>query len=895
MTEPAPRPTNPTVQQGPVRSTPTVQQGAAPEARPGGTRKSAPTVQQGANPTVQQTESPATQPHADGPTFPEQLRDRFEPLRVLGTGTEGVVWCCRRTVERDEVAVKVHFVGHPVDLDLLRHLDNEAFRRHVPRLFGHGSFFGPDGQVGWVAMELLDATLDQVVTDELSRRWSEPRARVVLRELAQGLHFWQSVVARNPIDFKPDNLMRRANGEFVVADFGGVTGLTASKQIGGVTMAAVAYTPPEQQWEEKGWPWPWWSLGEIAYLLVTGHGRFQRRDGQMLSRQTITKMRTLGELDLGEITDERWRLLITGLLTKDSQDRWGWKEVESWLGGGSPRVVVPAGRTEQPAHSPITFVDGRSFTDPAALAVAMLDDPHAAERWLTSEGRQELTNWLQKEKLDRRFDLLRLSKFALGSARVHSAVLAFGAAFVPEVTPRYRGRPVDRDGLISTLAQPGGFEFAGEVVMGDLLGTAGGYLCGHPGCGPRCAVLDRAAAELPVLVQNVERLIGSTVPGSLSEGERKRLHGMALLLVLSPKQAERALRPSWWLRIADVPWWRPLAKQFANARSAEGRAVLLAQGVLRERVARERPKHDLRPSGRAALRKVGAIVLLAFAMLGITWTVVVLRNGDLAFNGGAEGMRAAATQAAAAQLGLAPQLMLLSAELVLLVRTKGAVVSGAAAAAVLALAAPFLPLFTALAPPDFFAEQVSSLADVWSEGVVVGLVIMTLGGFGMCATARSWLPVSASRDRRRRPVTPARRILVAVLSSVALVLLLWAAVVVRLTVHSADLGVATTGFGAYAALMQSGYLLAIVLVAGIVATSVKRVNGTLAAGVLLVLAAAAYAKAMPELKMFWLPVLREPLLWFADLWGPGALWAALLVHLPLVVLAVRGVRRVTGT
>ncbi|MGZ3145028.1 protein kinase domain-containing protein [Lentzea chajnantorensis] len=883
MTEPVRRPSTPTVQQGATRkSAPTVQQGAR--------RESVPTRQQGSNPTVQQGEAPPPAADDGGPVFPDQLRDRFEPLRVLGTGTEGVVWCCRRTAEGDEVAVKVHWAGHPIDVDLLRHLDDERFHRHVPRLFGHDSFIGPHGRVGWVAMELLEATLDQVVA---RRPASVRKAEEVLRELAGGLNFWQQVVGRNPIDFKPDNLMYRANGEFVIADFGGVTGLTASKQIGGTIMAAVAYTPPEQHWEEKGWPWPWWSLGEIAYLLVTGHGRFQRRTGEMLSDQAIRRMRTLDELDLTEITDERWRLLVSGLLTKDPRDRWGWPQVESWLGGGSPPVAAHApAQAAQPEHSPITFVNGRSFTDPAELAVAMLDDPHAAERWLTGTGADALSTWIRKEKLHNRFDTMRLTGLHGSSARLHSAVLAFGQAFAPDVTPRYRGRPVDTDGLVAALAQPDGFEFAGEVVQGDLLGTAAGYRCGHGGCGPRCGVLDQAAAELPVLVQNAEQLVHSTGSGGLTAGERQRLHGMALLLVLNRRQAARALQPPVRLRLADVPWWRPLAKQLANADTREGRVLLLAQGVLQERVVRERRPKRAPVSLRAVGTTAGTIVLLTLAMTGVAWVVVVLQNGAVAFEGGPDGARAAVTLAAAAQLGLLPPFALLATELVLLVRTKGAVAGGVLLAVVLAFFASDLPLFTAVTSPDLVADLVFSLAGKWADGLVVGLVVTALASLGLCLWARSWLPQTAQRSTRRAlPPTPLRRVAVFGLAWAALGLVYWAATVLRLTVHSEDLFVTAPEFGLRAAALLSGYLLLLGVVAAIAAMWRANTFGVVTIGMLAVLVAAGFAQVVPQTKALWLPFLQDPLLWAAGLWGAAAFWAALLVHVPLAVVCLRTMRR----
>lgn len=500
------RPSTPTVQQrGPVGSTPTRQQG-----RPvGGT----PTTQQARPPgvpTVQQGVGIPTVHASDEPKFPERLRSVFEPLAVCGRGSEAVVWRCRRLAEHDEVAVKVYWAGQPIDVDLLHHLRNQAFHRHVPMLHDFGSFITPHGEVAWVAMELFPETLEQMIRREAGGRGlSQQRARAVLAELAAALDFWQRTVDRNPLDFKPDNLMRRSgdNLQLVIADFGGVTAFTASKQLGGTAMAAVAYTPPEDVWQERSSPWPWWSLGEIAYLLVTGRMRFQRTDGEMHFDQVILRQRMVGELHLDDVPDEDWRLLIRGLLTKDPHDRWTCDQVHEWLNGGRPTVVTrSAHEATESVHRPITFADGRVFTDPALLAEAMLDDWRSAERWLSGDGRQALHDWLTREELDKRFDLTRL-RGATGD-RLHSAVLAFGAAFAPEVTPRYRGRAVDSDGLVDILNTAEGFAIAGELVRGDILGTAGGYRCAHEWCtAGRCTVLDRAAGELPSLVTDAERII----------------------------------------------------------------------------------------------------------------------------------------------------------------------------------------------------------------------------------------------------------------------------------------------------------------------------------------------------------------------------------------------------
>jgi hypothetical protein len=886
------RPSTPTVQQGgPVGGTPTVQQGAA-----------------GSTPTAV----------ASGvPEFPAPLRSRFEPLAICGQGSEAVVWRCRRPAENDEVAVKVHWAGQPIDMALLRHLRNPEFHRHVPELHDFGSFVTPHGAVGWVAMEFFPETLEQLVRRETdSRGLPQRRAREVLAELAAALDFWQRTVNRNPLDFKPDNLMRRSGDElqFVIADFGGVTAFTASKQFGGTAMAAVAYAPPEEVWQEKSSPWPWWSLGEIAYLLVTGRTRFQRADGPMRSDQAIRRERMMGELHLDDVPDEHWRLLISGLLTRDPNDRWTWNQVRAWLSGGRPAVITRGfHQTTAPAHRPITFVDGRTFTDPALLAAAMLDDWRAADRWLSGDGRQTLHDWLTREKLDKRFDLTRLRSATVGSPRLHSAVLAFGAAFAPEVTPRYRGHAVDRDGLVQLLSTTEGFSFAGELVTGDVLGTAGGYRCAHDRCtGGRCTVLDRAAGELPSLVADAERVIAETGASAgwgqrqLLPGERDRLHGLALLIALRPRDAARVVEPPARLRYAQLPWWRELCRRVAatDPDSYERRGLLLAQGVLQERALREQAsalkntRKTVHNKVHAIARRAGAALLVFLAMLAISWSAAVLRNGDAAFSGDLASAVSAARLAAEVQMALAAALLVLAVELVVFGLGRGLLITGGVVAAMVPLLPVPVPPFTAFELPEFVAGWLLGVARLWGNGLGTGVLIAAVAGVVCLIAANALLPdglgYRPNRSIRARRATVGSRIALGALGLVAMLAVLWAAVVLRLTFNPGTVVLLAPEIGVHAAGLQSGYLLVLVLVALVAATAWQQSGAVLTIGGLGAAAAGLWAQAIPELSLLWSPVAAEPLTWFAGLWGAGAFWAVLLVHLPVALACSRGVRQETG-
>src|SRR6266571_5275616 len=146
--------------------------GQAGEAGPTG-QQGPPTILQqpdreGPPPTVLQSSNQATGAKADvrHRHYPQELLARYEPVEKCGEGTEAAVWRTRRVPDGAEVAVKVNWAGSAVDPDLLRHLDNPRFHRHVPKLFDFGEIATPYGGAGWVAMEFIPDTLADLMSRE---------------------------------------------------------------------------------------------------------------------------------------------------------------------------------------------------------------------------------------------------------------------------------------------------------------------------------------------------------------------------------------------------------------------------------------------------------------------------------------------------------------------------------------------------------------------------------------------------------------------------------------------------------------------------------------------------------------------------------------------------------
>ncbi|MFB7377941.1 hypothetical protein ACFC6U_10755 [Kitasatospora purpeofusca] len=574
-----------------------------------------PTTPSAATPPT--TVPPAAVPPAGPADFPAALTDRYRPVGRVGSGSEGTVWHAHRAdghradahradggrgsggnrksssgATGGDAAVKVGNPGVRADTELLAHLAGDPlFRRHVPEILGHGRVEHAGALCDWLAMEYLPVTLADHVAAlrEEGRLGRSGETERIIRELVDLLEFWQVRIQRNPVDFKPANILVRRGGrnggsatEFVVADFGGVAKLTASRRFSTDMQVTVAYMAPEQLAGSNHPAGPWWALGTILYEVFTGASRYRRADGGLVSDEALQFRLVMDdEVDLAAVPDERHRLLLQGLFTKDPTDRWTAPQVRAWLKGESPEVVrsrvapPPPGPTPPPGpkHRPIAF-RGEDFHEPASLAGALLKRSADAAAWLVSGGARRLRDWLRDEVKDTVLDLHYLKDVERGtsaekSAAASRAVLALGAAFTPEAVPYVRDRRVDAAGLVELAEQPDVLTVVDELVAAGLLGLAARFHCGHPACPERACARLLGLTELAAVLSRVEReartLGGRTGnnanannanssanssanannanngDGRLTAAERKAARRWILLLTLQPDGQRRAL------------------------------------------------------------------------------------------------------------------------------------------------------------------------------------------------------------------------------------------------------------------------------------------------------------------------------------------------------------------
>ncbi len=208
---------------------------------------------------------------------PARLDDRYELVGKLGHGASGFTWRARELREDREVAIKELSFRRLTDMKSFDLFQREAqvleglSHPGIPAYYDDTSLES-DGQVSFfLIQELIDGEVLRP-----GNRWSEREILALLEELAEVLVY---LSGENPVvmhrDIKPDNIMRRGDGRFVLIDFGS-TRVALGDTVGGSTTAGTfGYMAPEQL---RGVATPAsdiYGLGATAVALLTGQDASQ--------------------------------------------------------------------------------------------------------------------------------------------------------------------------------------------------------------------------------------------------------------------------------------------------------------------------------------------------------------------------------------------------------------------------------------------------------------------------------------------------------------------------------------------------------------------------------------------------------------------------------------------
>jgi hypothetical protein len=239
-------------------------------------------------------------------------------LGELGRGASGVVYKARPAGRPDElVALKlIEGVGN-IDAQLVE--PEILSRLKHPNIIRLVDYFLVSGKLA-LAMEYVDGP-DLSGWAEKRGRCSSAEVRNFLTQMARALAYAhaQGVVHR---DIKPGNIMVTQDGgkpRFILADFGvsrQVEGIQVKKQLAG----SYRFMAPEQLRGRATSQSDLWSLGVVAYWLLTGKLPFDGRTIRELSDQIALGSPPPPSSVVGEV-DSDLETIVLELLQKDPIQR----------------------------------------------------------------------------------------------------------------------------------------------------------------------------------------------------------------------------------------------------------------------------------------------------------------------------------------------------------------------------------------------------------------------------------------------------------------------------------------------------------------------------------------------------------------------------------------------
>ncbi|MCF3570105.1 serine/threonine protein kinase [Planktothrix agardhii 1806] len=212
-----------------------------------------------------------------GVPIPDLLRGRFRMIKLLGQGGFGRTYLAEDRDKLDEKCVVKQFVpmiqgtaGLQKALELFereaRQLQQLGHHSQIPALW---AYFSENNQLYLIQQYIEGETLEQI--SQKQGVWTEQQVKELLTSLLPVLEFihQQKVIHR---DLKPDNIMRRRNGEYVLIDFGVAKDLSATviyTQIG-TRVGSDGYASREQMQGGEAYPaTDLYSLGATCFYLLT--------------------------------------------------------------------------------------------------------------------------------------------------------------------------------------------------------------------------------------------------------------------------------------------------------------------------------------------------------------------------------------------------------------------------------------------------------------------------------------------------------------------------------------------------------------------------------------------------------------------------------------------------
>jgi serine/threonine protein kinase len=235
--------------------------------------------------------------------------------------------------------LKLYRKGIQPNLEVLNKLKgiSQKFRDHLVEIFEVG--FDPETERFYEILEYIQhGDLKQYI-QEISGYKQEDKEKIldkIIQEVAESLKCLHDngIVHR---DLKPSNILIRSKDplNIVHIDFG--ISKTIDDDVSKVATThfkgTVNYIAPEEISNYFGKEIDWWHLGMIVYEILAGKNPFTG-----MSEATVIHLLTTKGIEIPSYFPEKYQILLKGLLTRNYEKRWKYKQIEEWLKG---KINIP--------------------------------------------------------------------------------------------------------------------------------------------------------------------------------------------------------------------------------------------------------------------------------------------------------------------------------------------------------------------------------------------------------------------------------------------------------------------------------------------------------------------------------------------------------------------------
>jgi hypothetical protein len=409
--------------------------------------------------------------------------------------------------------------------------------------------------------------------------------------------FHKSVGAHR--DVKPANLLVRSEDPLVLtlADVGlardvGDGSVRYSKRDG-----SAAYQAPEAAQGKVSRAGDWWAVGVMVAERALGRHPMALPDGSMPDERTLLASVAERNVPLEGIEDGRIKLLCQGLLTRDTDGRWGAAEVAEWRKGGSPPTGYAGGGSSSrsgAAPGPVRTVlfRGNDYDSPEGLAAAFAAYPIDAGRALFEQRDRVVVDDLR----------LMLGQAGLSEASGvfesyrsgswEPVLLRLLGEMDPRLTPELSGQDMTPGGMAQLAS-----DVVGAVEATPAQKDALSWVLDHdlwrlwrrlPGMGNAAAVAARLDPSIPRTLTGDWHGVGEAEARRLRSILTPLVQAWAVMLAVEPDLTAHTLVDqvdSHRSTLSQVAWWCQIADERTPA--SQAMAVSLVGAALRQQAEAE--------------------------------------------------------------------------------------------------------------------------------------------------------------------------------------------------------------------------------------------------------------------------------------------------------------------